>query len=116
MATITPQILSSPAGFDALTWTAAGSTGDEVTNTTGKVLILAKNAHATVTRDLTITAQNKCNHDVLHDVTKTLPVDEAIQVAGPFPIRRFNNENNAVEVETDVETDVSLAAIAYPDA
>ncbi|MBP2232565.1 hypothetical protein J2847_005894 [Azospirillum agricola] len=113
MAHITAQT-TSEAGA-ALTYSAAGSSGDSFTNTGKELLHIKNGAGSPVT--LTIKSRNATpSPDGFGPVSKpdrtvTVPAG-GDRIVGPFPLKAFNDSNSRVSMTYSSATSVSAAIIA----
>lgn len=83
----------------------------------GNIVLLVKNASATLPVTLTITAQADCNMGFSHDAAVTVPANTPLVAIGPFPTSRFNDGNGRVQIAytTDI-TDAAEVQVAAVNA
>ena len=98
-------------GF-TLNLVSADSGGDSFRNTSNDNVLFLENTGASEVT-VTIVAQKKCNHGVLHDKEITVPAGEQVAVAD-IERSRFNDDNNMVHVTYSDATDI-LAGVGYTD-
>lgn len=106
MATLTVQE-SSPSGL-VVSLAAADVAGDEFANA-GKTYLDVHNASGgSIT--VTIVGQKVCNQGFLHDGGGSV-ADGVTKRFGPFPVDRFNDADNLVQVTYSAVTSVTVAAV-----
>ncbi|UKJ74479.1 hypothetical protein [Azospirillum brasilense] len=113
MAQISAQT-TSEAGA-ALTYSSASGGGDSFTNT-GKELLHVKNGGGS---SVTVTLKSRNTTPVVDgygsvskpDVAITIPAG-ADRIAGPFPLKAFNDANGRLSMTFSSTTSVSAAVIA----
>lgn len=96
----------------AQTMATAASGGDTVAND-GKVFLRVTNAHATLSRTVTVDAPGTCSHgltaNAAHDAVVTI-AGVTTKIIGPFPIDRFS-ETLAITY-SDSAADLTIAAFS----
>lgn len=108
MAEITVQSITT-AGLTPVAGVAAGATGDTVPNN-GRTYIEIEDT-GTTAPTVTIASQVDCDQGHTHDITVAVP-SGGIKKIGPFPMNRFNNDDQQIEVTYSSETDVTIRAFS----
>jgi hypothetical protein len=118
MATLTRQIVSED-GLD-ISFSAAGGSGDVVTNADGKTFLAVKNGSGS---SITVTVAEQISGTTVEDPVYGTVSKASASVAianggtgiiGPFKKQAFNNASNQIEISYSGTTSVTVAALYIP--
>lgn len=103
--------LTKPSKTGTAAAMLAASAGGDSFPLSGGITVRVKNAHATLSRTITIVGQQRCNFGVLHNATVTVPaLDERVfEIAGSD---QFRDAQGRVQLTYSTEADLTLEA--YP--
>jgi hypothetical protein len=107
MAAISTKVSARTA--NAYTMAAASAGGDAFTNT-GKEMLLITNAHATVTRNVTVVTTKTVDGLAVADLAIAIPALTS-HLIGPFPTGLYNDANGLVTLTYDDEADLTMRVI-----
>ena len=105
MATLTVESVVR-AGLNP-TFNTAASGGDNFTND-GATWLHIKNAHATVSRTVTLDIKSTVDGQAVTDPTVVVPA-LGDRVIGPFPTTFYNDANGRVNITYSSEADLTVA-------
>lgn len=110
MATIAPQ---TKTGLDlAMTMAAAAAGGDQVANARGSVVVVVRNAHATLPRTVTLNSYQSTKLQGVGQLDHAVVVAAGkVALVGPLDKQAWNNPAGRVELAySDSAADLTVGA------
>lgn len=114
MADLTVNLFVSGAVKQTLVAATAG--GDSILSYDGKQFLIVNNAHATLSRTITLDSQEDCNQEFDHDLAVVIPALETHLIKAPPPPARWKDSGDKLQITySDAGADITIGAFKWPD-